>query len=163
MIIAPLEPSDYPDAAEVYRNSRRFLVDITGEAPESLGLPLVVREEAEAKEHGATCFGIRLRETHQMVGAAVYQPSGYGGDPACAWIALLMFSEHHQQRGYGAEAYRVVEDAIFAQPGVNAIKLAVLVNNPAGLCFWEKMGYTKLTTRKHIQGGPDVTIMEKRR
>ena len=147
----------------MYRNSRHFLVDITGEEPESLGLPLVTREEAEAREHGATCFGIRLKETRQMVGATVYQPSGYGGEPACAWLALLMISEPHQKRGYGAEAYRLIESAIFAQPGVNAIKLAVLVNNPAGLCFWQKMGYKKLTTRKHFQGGHDVVVMEKHR
>ncbi len=161
--IAPLEPGEYAEAAAVYRESRRFRVDISSYPPESPGPELVAKEAADAREHGALFCGLRLKKSRQMVGVAVYEPSNYRGDPACAWIALLMIAEPCQGRGYGTEAAQHIEDAIFSAPGVQAIKLGVLSNNPAALAFWRRMGYREAGRGKDVDSGHDAIIREKAR
>jgi len=49
--------------------------------------------------------------------------------PDKAWIALLLIRRTFQGRGYGAEAATLLEEYLFAQPGVARIGLAVLTAN----------------------------------
>ena len=163
LTIAPLRPEDYPAAAEVYLKSRHFLLDISGEAEEELGLPMVFKEAADSQAHGAVFAGIRLKKTGHMVGVAVYEPSGHEGNSGMAWLALLMIAEPYHRQGYGTEACLLLEEAIFADSRVNTIRLAVLVNNPDALSFWRRMGYRELLTRKSLDGAHEVTEMEKQR
>ena len=163
LVIAPITPQDYPEAAEVYRNSSRFLVDISGEKPECLGPELVAREVAEASAHGAVCAVIKLKGSRQMVGVAVFEPAGHGGKPSQAWLALLMIAEPFQHRGYGIEAYKSIEDAIFKNPDVRSIRLGVLERNTLALRFWTSVGYKDTGARKPNECGHEVIVMEKRR
>ena len=96
-----------------------------------------------------------------MVGVAIYELSGYQGDPACAWIALLMIAEPFQRQGYGAEACRIIENEILGNLRVQTIKLGVLANNQAALAFWNEMGYRKTGTRECRETGQNLIIMQK--
>ena len=163
LVIAPITPQDYPEAAEVYRHSRRFLVEISGEKAEGLGPGLLEREVAEAGAHGALFNSIRLKNNGRMVGIVVYEPSGHDGQPSQAWLAVLMIAEPLQRQGYGVEAYKSIEDAIFENPEVRSIRLGVLENNPSAFRFWSRMGYRDTGGRKPGGRGHEVIVMEKRR
>jgi RimJ/RimL family protein N-acetyltransferase len=159
--ITSMKPEDYEEAAEVYRQSRHYLVDISGESPENTGPELVKKEAAEADEHGAVFATIRVKENGRMVGVTAYQSSGYQGDPTCAWIALLMIAEPFQRLGYGSEACGIIENEILGNIGVRTIKLGVLANNPSALAFWNEMGYHKTGIREHQKPEQNVIILQK--
>jgi RimJ/RimL family protein N-acetyltransferase len=161
--LVTLTPGDFPEVAEVYQNSRHFLVELSGEKQEDLGVEMVKREAVEAHAHGAIFAGIRLKENRQLTGVVTYQPGGYRDQPSQAWIALLMIAEKFQSRGYGAEAYRLVEEAILSNPEVHTIKLGVLPNNPRGLEFWQRMGYRDTGVLRQNETGQKIIIMEKLR
>ncbi len=156
-------PEEFPEAAEVYLNSRHFLVELSGEDPGSLGLELVKREAEDARAHRAVFAGIRLVENRQMVGVVTYQPGGYRDQPSQAWIALLMIAEKFQSTGYGAEVYRIVEDIIFSNPKIQQISLGVLTNNSKALRFWQKVGYRDTGIRKLDGTGHEIIVMDKLR
>lgn len=162
LVVVPLEPADYPEAANIYDGARHFIVDISGETSESTGLELVAKEAAEAKSHGAIYAALRLGNTREMVGIATYEPSGHGGQPSQAWLALVMIAEKFQRRGYGAEACRLIEENIRSNNAVQIIGLGVLSNNPVALDFWQKMGYRTTGNRKQDDLGHEIMLMEKR-
>jgi RimJ/RimL family protein N-acetyltransferase len=164
LAIEPLNSEDYPQAVEIYRHSRHYLADIYGQRPEDIGLAMVTKEAAEAKSHNALFCAIRLKATEQMVGVVTYQPEGYQGQASQAWLALLMIAKPFQRRGDGAMACRIIEEKIYKNPGVEAIKLGVLTNNPAAMSFWQSMGYRNTGHRRPDQeSGHEVIIMEKKR
>jgi ribosomal protein S18 acetylase RimI-like enzyme len=160
--IYPIKEAEFPEIARVYRQSRHFLVDISGEPAQNAGLLGVQKEAAEAKVHGAVFAAVRLIESCEIVGVVTYVGHGYKGDPAQAWIALLMISEPQQSRGFGKEAYDLVEGIIFADSQVDIITLGVLSHNTAAMIFWKKMGFRAAETRKPDPHGHEVIVMEKR-
>jgi RimJ/RimL family protein N-acetyltransferase len=161
--VSPVIEIEYPDVARVYKQSKHFLVDIIGEPPENAGLFGVQKEAAEANAHGAVFAVVRLINSREIVGVVTYVRHGYNDDPAQAWIALLMISEQRQGRGYGQEAYALVEEIIFADPQVDIIKLGVLSHNTAAIIFWEAMGFRAIDRREPDSNGHIVIVMEKRR
>jgi RimJ/RimL family protein N-acetyltransferase len=154
-------PQGYPEVTEVYLDSRHFLVELSGEAPHALGLEMVIREAGEAYAHGAVYAGIRLKENRQLVGVITYQAGGHQDQPSVAWIALLLVAEKFQSLGYGAEAYRLVEEAILSNAGVRTIRLGVLANNIHGLGFWKRMGFSDTGSMGQDDTGHKLIIMEK--
>ncbi len=163
LIVEPLGEKDFPEAVEVYLNSRYYLVDISGENSDDIGLNTLEQEIKETHEHGGKVCSIRLAETREMVGITSYVPTGYKSEAARAWIALLMISEKHKRKGYGKQAYELIEKSIVTNSGVRTIGLGVLVNNREGLIFWEKMGYRTTGDKKPYEHGREVILMEKTR
>jgi len=158
-----LKARDYPKVVEVYRQTPHFIVELNGRPADSIGLEMVEEDAAQAANHGATFAGFFLRESDQMIGVADYVPSGYAGQPNRAWIALLLIAEPYQRQGYGMEAYRLIEEAIFADPDVETLGLGVLVNNGPALGFWQAMGYGRVGSTVQDRDGRDVVILQKRR
>jgi RimJ/RimL family protein N-acetyltransferase len=156
-----MKSDDYQEAAAVYRQSRHFLLDISGESPGNIGLELVEKEAAEANEHGAVFASIRVKENRRMIGVAIYESSGYQDDPACAWIALLMIAEPFHRLGYGSEACGIIENEILGNVEVRTIKLGVLANNPPALAFWNEMGYRKTGIKECRETAHNIIIMQK--
>ncbi len=154
---------DYAEAVEVYRQSPRFVVELNGRPADSIGLEMVEEDAAQAANHGALLVGFFLREGGTMIGVGDYVPGGFKGRPNYAWIALLMMAEPHQRKGYGTEAYRLIEAAILANPDVQTIGLGVLANNGPALGFWQAMGYQPVGSTVPDKDGRDVVIMEKNR
>ena len=154
---------DYPAVVEIYRQTPRFIVELNGRSADSIGLEMVEEDAAHAANHGATFAGLFLRENGQMVGVADYVPNGYGGQPNRAWIALLLIAEPYQRQGYGSEAYRLIEESIFADPDMQTLGLGVLVNNGPALGFWRTMGYERVGSTVQDREGRDVVMLQKQR
>ncbi len=154
-----LTPQDYPAALLVYRQAPDFMVCLSGCAPEALTLALVAQEAAEAGAHGARYAGLFRRTDETLIGLAVFEPCGYRGERATAWIALLLLAEPYQRQGYGTEAARLLEEAIFADAKVRRIRLGVLVNNQGALRFWRRVGYRRRGGTVSSADGHDVYIM----
>jgi len=158
-----LSARDYPAAAEVYRQTPRFIVELNGRTAESIGLEMVEEDAAQAANHGAQFVGLFLRESGAMIGVADFVPGGYKGRPSQAWIALLMIAEPHQRQGYGREACRLIEQTILADPIVQTIGLGVLINNGPALGFWQAMGYQRVGSTVQDKDGREVVILQKNR
>ena len=152
---------DYPAVVEIYRQTPRFIVELNGRSPDSIGLEMVEEDAAKAANHGATFAGLFLRESGQMIGVVDYVPSGYGGQPNRAWIALLLIAEPYQRQGYGTEAYRLIEETVFADSDVQTLGLGVLVNNGPALGFWRAMGYERVGSTVQDRDGRDVVMLQK--
>ena len=156
--LEPLTKEDYATAATIFAECRDFLVYISGEKPDSTAIELVAREAAAAAAHRAVFAGIRPAGSRSMIGVATYQPSGYGGDPAAAWIALLLIAPPYRGKGYGARACRLIEHSVFVR-GATSIRLGVLLNNPAAVLFWKTMGYRDIGIVKPHGSGHVVAVL----
>ena len=161
LVINPLSPSDYTEAAEIYNDSQHFIVEISGET--ATALELVTKEAAEAQTHNAIFAGIKLKKNRRMIGIASYIPAGYKGQPSQAWLALLLIAERFHRYGYGSEAYKLIEETIFINPEVCSIRLGVLANNLTGFQFWQKKGYQDTGIRGRSDFGHEIKVMEKSR
>jgi RimJ/RimL family protein N-acetyltransferase len=159
----PLKASDYPAAVEVYRQTPRFIVELNGRPAESIHLEMVEEDAAQAAQHGAIFAGLYLRESDVMIGVADYVPGGYRGRPSQAWIALLLIAGPYQRQKYGTEAYRLIEDAVFADPDVQTIGLGVLVNNGPALGFWAAMGFHREGSTVSDRDGRELVMLQKHR
>jgi len=158
-----LGADDYPAAVEVYRRSPRFIVELNGRPAESIDLAMVEEDAAQAANHGAPFVGLSLRASGEMIGVADFVPSGYRGRPSLAWLALLMIAEPYQRQSYGAEAYRLIEEAIFADPDVQTIGLGVLVNNGPAIAFWQRMGFQRAGSTVKDKDGHEILMLQKHR
>lgn len=154
---------DYSAVAAIYRQTPQFVVELNGRPAESIGLEMVEEDAAQAANHGAEFVGLFLRESDTMIGVADFVPGGYKGRPSQAWVALLMIAEPYQRQGYGGEAYRLIEETIFADPDIQTIGLGVLVNNGPALAFWQAMGYQRAGSTVADQDGRTVLILQKHR
>jgi RimJ/RimL family protein N-acetyltransferase len=158
-----LGADDYPAAVEVYRQSPRFIVELNSRPAESIELAMVEEDAAQAANHGALFVGLFLRASGQMIGVADFVPSGYRGRPSFAWLALLMIAEPYQRQGYGAEAYELIERAIFADPDVQTIGLGVLINNGPAIAFWQRMGFGRAGSTVKDKDGREILMLQKQR
>jgi len=158
-----LKASDYPTVVEIYRQTPRFIVELNGRPAESIHLEMVEEDAAQAAQHGAVFAGLFLRESGALIGVADYVPGGYRGRPSQAWIALLLMAGSRQRQKYGTEAYRLVEQAIFADPDVQTIGLGVLVNNGPALGFWAVMGFQRAGSTVSDRDGRELVILQKHR
>ena len=163
LMMRALKARDYPAVVEIYRQTPRFIVELNGRSPDSIGLGMVEEDAAQAANHGAGFVGLFLRENGQMIGVADYVPSGYGGEPNRAWVALLLIAGPYQRQGYGTEAYRLIEEAVFTDPDVRTLGLGVLVNNGPALGFWRAMGYERVGSTVQDRDGRDVVMLQKQR
>jgi RimJ/RimL family protein N-acetyltransferase len=158
-----LGAGDYPAVVEVYRQTPRFIVELNGRPAESINLEMVQEDAAQAAHHGAIFAGLFLRPGGPMMGVVDYVPGGYRGRPSQAWIALLLIAGPYQRLGYGTEAYRLVEGALWANPDVQTISLGVLVNNGPALGFWAAMGFQRAGSTVSDRDGRELVILQKHR
>ncbi|MEV5845879.1 GNAT family N-acetyltransferase [Streptomyces sp. NPDC051985] len=101
------------------------------------------------------------RAEGRLVGVVVTlarHPDPADPDP---WIGLLMVDAGAQRRGYGRRIAEGVEER-FRAAGRDAVRLAVLEDNPEGLAFWRALGYTVIGHRPDRQLGRPCTVLQKR-
>jgi RimJ/RimL family protein N-acetyltransferase len=158
-----LSAGDYPAVVEVYRQTPRFIVELNGRPAESINLEMVEEDAAQAANHGAIFAGLFLRQGGQMIGVVDWVPGGYRGRPSQAWLALLLIAGPYQRQGYGAEAYRLVEQDLFAHPDVQTIGLGVLVQSGPALGFWAAIGFQRAGSTVSDRDGREVVILQKHR
>lgn len=76
-----------------------------------------------------------------MQGVLDFIPTGFAGDPACAFLELLMIAAPYRGQGLGERVVRAVENVIWQNSSITAIRSGVQFNNPGGIRFWQRMGY----------------------
>jgi ribosomal protein S18 acetylase RimI-like enzyme len=95
-----------------------------------------------------------------LVGIAVtlaHHPDPSDPDP---WIGLLMVDAGLHGQGFGRRLAALVEDG-FRAAGRDAVRLAVLDNNPKALAFWTALGYQPIDRRTDLQLGRPCTVLRK--
>lgn len=152
--IRPLQPG--PEALSavlrVYQQCEDFLA--LGPVP-TASMEMVQADLRISEEEGGVFCGVYDRTSGEMVGIVDYVPSGWQGDPQAGFLSLLMIAGPHRSRGVGACVVRAVEEALRQQWQARTIHSAVQVNNPAGIRFWQRMGY-RIVSGPELQ--PDQTI-----
>ncbi|MET8983276.1 GNAT family N-acetyltransferase [Streptomyces sp. NPDC004539] len=98
------------------------------------------------------------RSEGQLAGITV--TLGRHPDPADPdpWIGFLMVGE--RRRGHGRRIAEAVEDR-FREAGREAVRLAVLDNNPMGMAFWTALGYEVIDHRKDRRLGRPCAVLRK--
>ncbi|MET9081203.1 GNAT family N-acetyltransferase [Streptomyces sp. NPDC004237] len=76
------------------------------------------------------------------------------------WIGLLMVDAEAQGRGYGRRIAEGVEER-FRAAGRDAVRLAVLEDNPKGLAFWSALGYEVIGHRPDRERGRPCVVLRK--
>jgi RimJ/RimL family protein N-acetyltransferase len=140
LIIKVLSETDAETLLPVYLGSADYLDTQTPDEP---SLEMVRSDLALAAENNSVTCGIFRRDTGQPIGVISFVPHSFRGQRDYAWLSSLMIQEHDRLAGYGAEAYRAVEDFIFSDPEVTRIGTLLIPQFDASLCFAEKLGFER--------------------
>ncbi|MGC0331157.1 ADP-ribose pyrophosphatase YjhB (NUDIX family)/ribosomal protein S18 acetylase RimI-like enzyme [Streptomyces sp. SAI-170] len=100
------------------------------------------------------------RSQGRLVGIAVtlaHHPDPADPDP---WIGLLMVDGGVRRQGHGRQLAGLVEDR-FRAAGRDAVRLAVLENNPRALAFWTALGHEVIDRRTDRERGRPCAVLRK--
>ncbi|MGC9543230.1 N-acetyltransferase family protein [Streptomyces sp. UG1] len=100
------------------------------------------------------------RSEGRLVGIVITlasHPDPVDPDP---WIGLLMVDAAAHRKGYGRRLAAAVEDR-FRAAGRDAVRLAVLDNNPGALDFWTALGYETIGYGRDRQLDRPCTVLRK--
>lgn len=126
------------DILEVYRQCEDFLAL----GPVVVASPEMVQADLRlSQEEGCTFCGIYDCVTGEMMGIVDFSTNGFEGDPALAFLSLLMIAAPFRGHGLGEAVVQAVESEIRRAGQARAIESGVQVNNPSGIRFWQRMGY----------------------
>ncbi|MEU6259110.1 GNAT family N-acetyltransferase [Streptomyces sp. NPDC047043] len=167
MFLEPLSPADgalpgelLTELTALYASNREFHA-LSGDFPD----PDDIRPEQVATALADELVNpdievLLARSEGRLVGIAVtlaHHPDPADPDP---WIGLLMVDAREHGRGYGRRLATLVEDR-FRAAGRDAVRLAVLENNPKGLAFWTALGYEVIDHRKDRRLGRPCAVLRK--
>jgi ribosomal protein S18 acetylase RimI-like enzyme len=137
LILRPVISSDLPAILEVYRQCEDFLA--LGPVA-TASMEMVNADLRLSQEQNGTFCGI-FNQDDEMIGVLDYVASGYKGDPAAAYLALLMIAAPHRSHGLGEAVFAALEQELRRDPRVTVLLAGVQVNNPRAIRFWQRMGF----------------------
>jgi GNAT superfamily N-acetyltransferase len=149
--VLPISPDKLSLVLEVYRQCEDFLA-LGPEARASL--EMVKRDIAGSQQQGGLYCGI-FDLSGRLMGVLDYIPAGFQGDPAQAFLELLMIARPYRGNGLGGKVVEWLEDELCHNLHLKYLLLSVQVNNPDGLRFWQRCGFT-IIHGPELQ--PDQTI-----
>ncbi|MFI6022137.1 GNAT family N-acetyltransferase [Streptomyces sp. NPDC051287] len=168
MILAPLPltpdhdipPALLTELTALYASDREFQA-LSGDFPD----PDDIRPEQVAGALADEMLNpdvevLLARAEGRLVGVAITlarHPDPEDPDP---WIGLLLVDAAARARGYGRRIAEGVEER-FRAAGRDAVRLAVLENNPKGLAFWTALGYEVTGHRPDRQLGRPCAVLRK--
>ena len=82
-------------------------------------------------------------------------------DVQTVFIGLLIVDQHFRGQGIG-RAIVAEQLTYFRSIGMNKVRLAVLENNPAGLAFWQGLGFEIVDASKRSTDGDLVHVLRYR-
>lgn len=135
--IRPIAADELEDVFEVYRQCEDFLS--LGPVPLA-SMEMVVNDIEISRNTGGIFCGI-YTASGKMIGVIDYVPNHYDGDPAKAFLELLMIAGPYRSSGVGRAVVEVVEQEILNNSPVHAILAGVQVNNHQAVKFWLRNGY----------------------
>lgn len=137
-VVWPIGIAEAQTILTVYEQCEDFLA--LGPQPRAT-LAMVLADLQLSADEGGTFCGIY--DAHNvMVGIVDFVPRGFEGDPARAFLSLLMIAAPWRSKGLGAAVVRLIEDEIRRDSHITTIDSGVQVNNPAAIRFWQRCGYT---------------------
>jgi ribosomal protein S18 acetylase RimI-like enzyme len=145
MEIHPITEEDLDAVLKVYKQCEDFLA--LGPVA-TASMQMVLNDIALSKRENGIFCGI-YDQKGEMIGIIDYVPSHYRGDPAMAYLELLMIAQPFRSQGIGNAVVDVIENEISRDPAVTAILAGVQVNNPGAIRFWQNHGY-------RIISGPEL-------
>ncbi|MBI5667699.1 MAG: GNAT family N-acetyltransferase [Chloroflexi bacterium] len=98
-------------------------------------------------------FGIRLRETDQLIGLISLEQIDWPN--GTAWMGVGIGEPEHRGKGYGSEAIRLLLKFAFHEINLHRVQLTVFAYNPAAITMYEKLGFVKegiMRERLHRDG-----------
>ncbi len=146
LLIKDVSETDLEIILPIYLNSADYLDTQTPDEP---SLEMVRSDLALAAHNNSiTCVIIR-RDTARFapIGLISFVPHSFRGQRDYAWLTSIMIQEADRLEGYGTEAYRAVEELIFADEAVTRIGTLLIPQFDASLHFAEKLGFERV-------GGP---------
>lgn len=142
MLICAITDADLPAVLEVYRQSEDFLA--LGPNPHA-SMEMIAGDRELSRGEGGEYCGL-FTEDGTLMGIFDFVRSGFGGDPGCAYIELLMIAAPYRGRGVGEEAVRWLEKELKERgedkPKISTLRAGVQANNPGAIRFWHRMGFT---------------------
>lgn len=98
-----------------------------------------------------------IRSHDRIAGLITYLPD-YSADHY-PWIGLLVIHRQYSRQGIGKTAVHELEQ-MFRQQGLNAVRLAVQLENKAGEVFWTRNGFVPVR-RATDNHNNEVDVYEK--
>ncbi|WP_119065340.1 GNAT family N-acetyltransferase [Aggregatilinea lenta] len=136
--LVPVGFEHVPALLDVYRQCEDFLAL----GPQAYASIEMVKQDLRLSQKAGGLYRGIVNADGQIVGVLDVVPGGFEGDPAVAFVELLMIAVPFRGRGLGEAVLAAAEAEICANPAIREIQLGVQVNNPGGLRFWRRMGYT---------------------
>ena len=146
-----ISPDNLLPVLEVYRQCEDFLG--LGPDPQA-SLEMVQRDIAGSQQQGGSYCGI-YDPSGRLMGVLDYIPAGFESDPTHAFLELLMIARPYRRFGLGGRVVEWLEAELRHNPQLKYLLLGVQVNNPDGLRFWQRCGFT-IIRGPELQ--PDHTI-----
>ncbi|MCF3124497.1 GNAT family N-acetyltransferase [Streptomyces arenae] len=154
MILEPLTAVDgalpgsvLTEVTALYAANHAFFA-LSGDFPDAHDIRVEQVAKALAEELAHPDAEVLLaRSGGRLVGVAVtlaHHPDPADPDP---WIGLLVVAAELHRTGVGRELATRVEDR-FRAAGRDAVRIAVLENNPKALRFWTALGYLVIGHRE---------------
>jgi len=138
-LIRPVRDDELAAILDVYRQCEDFLA-LT---PKPIATMEIVQEDFTLSQQNNGVFCGIYDAAGTMMGIVDVVLNGFEGDSATAFIELLMIGMPYRRTGLGSKVIAAVEAEIARDSSVSTILLAVMVNNPAAIRFWEHLGYVK--------------------
>jgi len=151
-----LDDSDLPALLELYSTCEDFLA--LGPRPHA-SLEMVRGDMQLSRENGGTFQGIFDPEG-RLIGVVDWMTGGFDGEPAAAFIELLMIAAPNRSAGLGRAVVAEIERHI-RQAGAQRIELGVQVNNLPALRFWLRRGYRSAGPPHKFADGTTAIRMRK--
>ncbi len=152
LLIRPITTADLDAVLHVYVQCEDFLA--LGPVAHA-SMEMVLGDLEVSKKAGGIFCGI-FSSSGEVLGVIDYVPSNFAGNPAHAFLELLMIAVPFRNQGIGRIVVEQIEAEIHKDPQVTAILSGVQVNNPAGIAFRQKMGYHITSEARKL---PDQTIV----
>jgi ribosomal protein S18 acetylase RimI-like enzyme len=143
--IHPISQDDLDAVLDVYKQCEDFLA--LGPLP-TASMEMVWKDIEISEAQGGIFCGIFM-PAGKMIGVIDYVPGSYKGDPAAAFLELLMIAAPFRKHGLGRAVVEAFEQELRKNAQVATILSGVQVNNPQAVRFWQKNGY-------RIVSGPDL-------
>lgn len=135
--IRPVQHNELSQVLEVYRQCTDFLA--LGPDPRA-SMEMIEKDMRISKDAGGIFCGI-FDDNQNMIGIVDFIPGNFEGNPAQAFIELLMMAMPARRKGLGRKIMQAVEQEISRNPNITEILSAVQVNNPNAVQFWKNVGY----------------------
>lgn len=141
--------ADHEDLLHLFKGCEDYVLLSEGRTPTSIQVEELLRElppgRTLADKH---VLGIRGADRRLVGVIDVVRDYPASGE----WfLGLLVLLPSERGRGLGERAYRAVE-AWTRQRGAVAMWLAVLEQNPRARRFWERLGFSAVSSRRHRIG-----------